>query len=105
MSARLVGALALSAILAAPALAQTEQRSVKGSTVAVYNLAGRLRAVAGTGDAVVVEITRVGPDAPKLKIETGPIRGRETLRIVYPSDRVVYPELRESRTSINVRDD
>lgn len=105
MSARLVGALALSALLAAPAIAQTEQRSVKGAQVAIYNLAGRLRAVAGTGDAVVVEITRVGPDAAKLRIETGAIRGRETLRIVYPSDRIVYGDMRGSRTGIDVRGD
>lgn len=105
MSARLVGALAISALVAAPALAQTEQRSVKGAQVAIYNLAGRLRAVAGEGNAVVVEITRVGPDAAKLKIETGPIRGRETLRIVYPTDRVVYGDTREGRTSVEVRED
>lgn len=107
MSARLVGAVALtfSAMLTAPAIAQTEQRSVKGAQVAIYNLAGRLRAEAGSGDAVVVEITRVGPDASKLRIESGALRGRETLRIVYPSDRIVYPDMRGSRTGINVRPD
>src|SRR5438552_13669476 len=102
---RLASGLALSGALAALAFAQTEQRSIKGATVAIYNLAGRMRAVAGTGDAVVVEITRVGADATKLKIETGPIRGRETLRVIYSSDRIVYPELRSSRTSLHVRDD
>lgn len=101
---RLAGVLALSALLAEPTLAQSEQRTVKGSAVAIYNLAGRLRAVAGSGDAVIVEITRGGADASKLRIETGTIRGRETLRIVYPSDRIVYPNSR-SRTSINVRED
>ena len=100
---RLAGTLAIT--LAPLAFAQTEQRSIKGSTVAIYNLVGRMRAVAGTGDAVVVEITRAGPDAAKLKIETGPIRGRETLRVIYPSDRIVYPDLRSSRTSLRVRDD
>lgn len=104
MSARLAGVVALSALLTAPAAAQIEQRTVKGSQVAIYNLAGRLRAVAGTGDAVAVEITRGGADAAKLRIETGIIGGRETLRIVYPSDRVVYPDSR-SRTSITVRRD
>jgi lia operon protein LiaG len=101
---RLVGALALSALVTVPALAQTEQRSVKGSTVAIYNLAGRLRVVAGTGDAVVVEIARGGADAAKLRVETGVIGGRETLRIVYPGDRIVYPDSR-SRTSVDVRSD
>lgn len=101
---RLVSALALSALVAVPALAQPEQRSVKGSTVAIYNLAGRLRVVAGTGDAVIVEITRGGADAAKLRIETGVIGGRETLRVVYPGDQVVYPDSR-SRTSVDVRSD
>jgi hypothetical protein len=106
MSARLFRPLTLAVLLLpAVAFAQTEQRTVKGATVAIYNLAGRLRAIAGTGDAVVVEITRVGPDASKLRIETGQIRGRETLRIVYPADRIVYPDMRGSRTSIDVRDD
>jgi hypothetical protein len=105
MSARLVTVLALTTLLAAPSFAQTEQRSVKGTQVAIYNLVGKLRAVAGTGDAVVVEITRAGPDASKLKIETGQIRGRETLRIVYPADRIVYPDMRGSRTSIEVNED
>lgn len=101
---RLVSALALSALVAVPALAQPEQRSVKGSTVAIYNLAGRLRVVAGTGDAVIVAITRGGADAAKLRIETGVIGGRETLRVVYPGDQVVYPDSR-SRTSVDVRSD
>src|SRR5688572_10081776 len=101
---RIVSAIALS-MLAVPAFAQTEQRAVKGTTVAIYNLAGRLRAVAGTGDAVTVEITRGGADASRLRVETGTLRGRETLRIVYPGDRIVYPDSRRSRTSINVRED
>jgi lia operon protein LiaG len=107
MSARLAGALVLSTLLNASLLSAqtTEQRSVKGATVAIYNLVGRMRAIAGTGDAVVVEITRSGRDASQLKVETGTIRNRETLRIVYPSDRIVYPSLSRSRTSLHVRSD
>lgn len=102
---RLFAAVALIGLIAAPVAAQTEQRTVKGSLVAVYNVAGRLRAVAGTGDAVTIDITRGGADRAKLRIETGTIRDRETLRIVYPdADRIVYPELR-GRTSIDVRRD
>src|SRR5256885_192536 len=95
----------LSLVLALPVLAQTEQRSVKGAHVAIYNLVGKLRAIPGSGDAVVVDITRAGADAAKLRIETGAIRDRETLRIVYPSDRIVYPDMRGSRTNMYVRDD
>jgi lia operon protein LiaG len=102
---RTLSALVLSSVLATSVFAQTETRTVEGPTVAIYNLAGRLRAVAGTGDAVTIEITRGGADASKLRVETGTIRGRETLRIVYPADRIVYPDSRRSRTQITVRED
>lgn len=99
----------LSAALVIPcasAAAQGEQRTLRGPQVAIYNLAGRLTAVPGTGDVVMVEITRHGADRDKLRIETGALGGRETLRIVYPTDRVVYPELRQrTRMSIRVRPD
>lgn len=105
---RLIRVLALTSVVASPfshAFGQAEQRTIKGAHVAIYNLAGRLRAVPGTGGDVTVEITRVGPDASRLRVEAGPIRGRETLRIVYPADRIVYPDLRGSRTGVEVRDD
>ena len=112
MSARLLGAIVLTFVVSAGLQAQTnqtvptEQRTVSGAQVAIYNIAGRLRALPGTGNAVVVEIARGGADASKLKVETGALRGRETLRIVYPSDRIVYPEMRyRSRTSLHVRPD
>jgi len=90
---------------ASPLTAQTETRSVKGATVAIYNLAGRMRAIAGTGDAVAVDVTRGGKDAGQLKIATGTIGNRETLRIIYPSDRIVYADMRNRGTSLRVRED
>lgn len=105
MSNRFLSALVLVAFLTPPALAQSEARTIKGGTVAIYNIVGRVRAVAGTADGVVVEITRSGADASKLTIATGPLRNRETLRVVYPSDRIVYPDMRGSRSSLNVRGD
>lgn len=95
----------LLALVASPLTAQVEQRSIKGGTVAIYNLAGHLRAVAGSGDAVVVEVTRGGHDGAQLKLETGTIRGRETFRVVYPSDEIVYPDMRRGSTRLDVRDD
>ena len=109
MSARLFGAIALSTFAASTLVAQaatTEQRTIRGAQVAIYNLAGRLRAMPGTGDAVVVDVARGGADGSKLKLESGTLRGRETLRIVYPADQIVYSEMRgRSRTSIHVRPD
>ena len=97
--------LALSLLLAAPLVAQTEQRSLRGGHVAIYNLVGRVRAQAGTGSDVTVAITRVGPDAAKLGVQAGTSAGRETLSIVYPADRIVYPEMRGTRTRIGLRRD
>jgi len=96
------------ATLAAPAApAQTPERHVLSSdNVAAYNLAGALRVEAGAGSDVVVEVTRGGGDAAKLRVETGPLRGRETLRVIYPDDRIVYPALgRHGTTSLTVADD
>jgi lia operon protein LiaG len=85
----------------------TERRTVGGSAVAIYNLAGRMSVVGGTGSDVVVEVTRGGADAGRLRIETGARGQWQTLRVIYPSDRIVYPRLGGwgSRTSLNVDDD
>lgn len=100
-----VSALALP-LLPVPAAAQTEQHTLRGERIAIWNLVGRLTAVPGSGDAVQVEVTRRGTDASQLRIATGDIGGRQTLRVVYPSDRIVYSELRRGRISgIGVRED
>ena len=77
-----------------------------GGDVAVYNLAGEARIVQGSGSAVVVRITRGGADARELEVEVGEIDGRETLRVIYPSQRVIYSALRRaSNSTIWVRSD
>lgn len=86
--------------------AQTERRAISGDRVAIYNLAGKLTVEGGDRSDVIVEIRRGGRDGDRLRIEEGELRGRETLRILYPSDRIVYPALdRGRRTNINVADD
>ena len=106
--------LALTSPIAAAALlvaharadAQTERRVLSGDRVAIYNLAGKLRVESGSGSEVVVEVTRGGRDADRLRLEQGTIRGYEALRVVYPSDRIVYPALgRHDHNTISVRDD
>jgi lia operon protein LiaG len=82
----------------------TDRRTIGGPAVAVHNVAGRVRIEGGgTGD-VVVEITRGGADAARLRIETGPHGDWQTIRVVYPSDRIVYPRLGGwgSRTTVRV---
>jgi hypothetical protein len=79
---------------------------VSGNDVAIYDLAGQVRVVRGSGADVVVRITRGGADAASLRVETGDVGGRATLRIVFPSDEVVYPEMgRGSSNTVSVRSD
>jgi lia operon protein LiaG len=108
----LTRSLVLSATIALPAVlaAQTpERRTLAGDDIAVYNIAGVMRVEGGTGSEVAVEVTRGGPDASKLTIQTGRVRGRESLRVIYPDRRIVYrqgdwPRWR-SRTTLRVDDD
>ena len=101
----LLGVAAL-AFSAATAHAQIERRTLSGDRVAIYNLAGRISVEGGGGGDVGVEINRGGNDARQLRIESGDIRGVEALRVIYPSDRIVYPDMgRGGRTQITVRSD
>ena len=104
---RLIATAAVLA-LAVPSLggAQTEQFELRGEHVAIYNLVGEVSVEAGSGSAVTVEITRGGEDAGRLSVVTGELRGRETLRVLYPSDRIVYQRNgRNYNTQMRVRDD
>ena len=83
-----------------------ETRYTLPGHAAVYNVVGDVRVEAGSGSAVVVEVTRRGADGPKLRVETGERRDRNTLRVVYPSDEIVYAPLgRNSQTELRVADD
>ena len=100
------GAMLLAALAAptVPASAQEVHR-ILGREVAVYNLAGQVEVVAGDGPDVVVEVTRGGRDGDRLRVETGRIRGRESLRVVYPDDRIVYRSMGRSTSTVRVRSD
>ena len=98
--------LALCAALASQGSAQATRYTLKGDSVAVYNLVGELRVEAGSGSAVTVEVTRRGADAARLDVQSGPLRGMETLRIIYPEDVISLPEWgRGWNTTMRVRDD
>ena len=102
--ALLAGAAA--ATLAQPAAAQTERFELSGERVAIYNLAGQVTVVPGSGSAVVVEVTRGGQDGAQLRIEQGPIEGYQTLRVIYPDNEISYRDMhRGSRTDLRVRED
>lgn len=98
----------LAVLVPAGALAaqQNDRYTLAGSNVAVYNLAGTVRLEPGTGTSIIAEITRGGPDAGQLRIETGRTGNRETLTVIYPGDRIVYAPLgRGSRTDQGVKAD
>jgi lia operon protein LiaG len=102
--------IVLGAALAAIAPAATSQAAqrytVAGDNVAIYNLAGVVRVEAGPAGDVVVEVTRLGDDAAKLQVQSGPIGSRQTLRVTYPDDDIVYPGMgAHSSTNLDVRDD
>jgi lia operon protein LiaG len=100
------------AIAIAPSMsaAQTpESRALSGNDVAIYNIAGVMRVEGGSGSEVTVEVTRGGRDASRLQLQTGSIRGRETLRVIYPDRRIVYRQADSDRwrgrTTLRVDDD
>src|SRR5437867_8132329 len=106
MIARVLLLVSAVVLVSIPAAAQTSRHVLKGDSVAIYNLVGELRVEAGTGSDVTVEVRRQGADAAKLDIQSGPLRGRETLRVIYPDDVIVMPDWgRGWNTTLRVRDD
>ena len=93
----------LAAITPAPGTAQ-ERHAVGGSHVAIFNLAGTVQVRSTSGGQVTVDVTRGGRDGGQLRVETGSIEGRQTLRVVYPGTRVVYGAGR-GNTQVSVRPD
>lgn len=100
---------ALAFILSLPSVARAqsvERVTLEGGEVAIYNLVGRLRVEGGSGSNVVVEVTRVGREASRLKLEKGVVHGRMALRIRYPDDRILYSDANwNGRTTLTVSDD
>lgn len=106
MIARSLLLLSSVAFVTIPAAAQSSHHVLKGDSVAIYNLVGELRVEPGSGSDVVVDVERGGADAAKLDIQSGPLRGRETLRIIYPDDVISLPQWgRGWNTTLRVRDD
>lgn len=88
-------------------LSQESSHTLRGTDVSIFNIAGEVRLTGGGGSDVQVRVTRRGADAGDLRIEAGPIGRRETLRVIYPADRIVYRtgERGRTRTTLRVNDD
>lgn len=88
-----------------------ERVSLSGGRTAIWNIAGKVTIGPGSGRSVEVTVTRRGPDAAGLELARGPIGGRETLRIIYPGDDIVYRDRDPGthhdrwRTEFRVRED
>lgn len=96
-----VGALAVALPLAAQ-----ESYTVGGDDVAIYNLAGEISVIGGSGGDVTVEVVRGGQDGGRLDVQIGDIRGRQTLRVRYPDNSVRYSAGGWSgNTTVRMRDD
>ena len=101
-----LAALATTVGTSVAAAQQPSRHTLSGNDVAVYNIAGTMEVVAGSGSDVVVEVTPQGAEAGRLRVASGPIRGRETLRVIYPDDDIMFPGSgRWSRTQMRIRDD
>jgi lia operon protein LiaG len=107
LAGTLVLALGTSTAMAVTtAKADPVRHTLPGTEVTVYNLVGSVEIVPGTGSSIVAEVTLQGPDAARLRIEKGSLRGHETLRVVYPGDRIRVPEFGYRTTStFRVRED
>lgn len=96
----------VAALVAAPLAAQNPSRhTLRGTDLALYNLAGTLTIEAGTGDAAAVDVARGGADSAQLRIVEGALDGRNTLRVVYPGSRIRYSRMSDGSTELRVRDD
>lgn len=86
--------LTFAALLVIAGLARAEERfQLAGDRLAIYNIAGETRFEPAAGSQVVVLVTRGGQDASQLRIDPSPNSGKPGLRVIYPSGRVIYPEL------------
>ncbi len=65
---------------------------LEGPEVSIYNIAGEMTVVEGTGRSVEVEITAGGADAGRLTVEETTVKGIPSLRVLYPEDHIVYPQ-------------
>ena len=100
-----LGALALLPALASPALAARTYTLV-GDDVAIWDPAGEVRFEATTGKDVEVVVSLMGPDASELVVNDQVLRGRPTLRVLYPGRTIIYPEMgRWSNSNTTIRDD
>jgi hypothetical protein len=96
----------LGILLATAAAAQEpEQYTIAARELAVFNLAGVVRVEASADSTFALEVVRHGRDAELLRVDTGTVGGRLTLRVVYPGGLVVYPDIGGTSAEVLLGDD
>jgi DUF4097 and DUF4098 domain-containing protein YvlB len=94
--------LALPAVLHAQ---QPERYTFDGNELEIYNLVGDAR-VEPSSAGLAVLVTRAGADAAKLRVVHDELDGHQTLRVIYPADRIRHPSTGgRSSTDLRVRED
>ncbi len=103
----ILGLFVVAVLVVSPPIAlSAEQYNLRGTDVSIYNLAGQVSVVPYKGTDVVVELARGGPDAQRLTVESGEKGDRQTLRVIYPGNRIVYRKFGTgSTTNLRVRRD
>lgn len=99
--------LALLAV-ALPLQAQSVDHRSLSSPAAIYNIAGSIHVVRGTGNEITIDVVRGGRDADKLSVASGLVGDRQTFRVLFPSDRIVFPWAKDHghwRNEMEVNDD
>jgi len=92
--------------MGAQALNAQQSYTLSGNP-AVYAPAGEVEVIAGSGSEVTVSVQRMGPDAGQLEVASGVVRGRSSLRVIYPGNDIVYDRGDGSRyqTQLRIRED
>jgi len=98
--------LALGLGAGTPAAESVERYTMAAGSLAIYDIAGAVTLEpAAAGEGAVVEVTRAGADADRLRIGQGPVGAWQTLRVIFPTHHVVYDLRGDWGTRINVGDD
>ena len=105
---RFIAGVAFAALSsAASAQGAVERVTLPGRDVAIYNLAGSIKAIGGSGNAVVVTVAKSGKDAGQLRVAQGAVHGGQALRVVFPARRITFGSENQwgSHTTVRVADD
>src|SRR5262245_26375564 len=75
-----------------------------GERVRVCNAIGSVSMVPTEGADVIVEVTTRGADAGRLRVVIDDCDGAKRLKVIYPGNRIVDPEMRASKWSRTMLD-